>query len=191
MTYFKLPITYTNECHNIDDNIITDLELVDPENSLYKKTFNPKSKLGEKIINLWTKHYTTNTKYLEDTQNLIKKDIPQMKNIESDEYELLERIGNLKQNDTDFHEKYNYIEWKYLQNLNNNAVCMQWLSVYNMLSPVLTLAMPILFLILPFLILKIQGQNVSFSNYVELLKIVFKKHQIGKLFDIHSVSWDQ
>ena len=191
MTYFKLPITYTNECHNIDDNIITDLELVNPDNSLYKKIFNPKSKLGEKIINLWTKHYTTNTKYLEDTQTLIKKEIPQMKNIESDEYELLERIGNLKQNDTDFHEKYNYIEWKYLQNLNNNAVCMQWLSVYNMLSPVLTLAMPILFLILPFLILKIQGQNVSFSNYVELLKIVFKKHQIGKLFDIHSVSWDQ
>ena len=191
MTYFKLPITYTNECHNIDDNIITDLELVNPENSLYKKIFNPKSKLGEKIVNLWTKHYTTNTKYLEDTQTLIQKEIPQMKNIESDEYELLERIGNLKQNDTDFHEKYNYIEWKYLQNLNNNAVCMQWLSAYNMLSPVLTLAMPILFLILPFLILKIQGQNVSFSNYVELLKIVFKKHQIGKLFDIHSVSWDQ
>jgi len=76
MTYFKLPITYTNECYNIDDNIITDLELLNTENSLYKKIFNPNSKIGEKIINLWTKHYTTNTKYLEDTQLLIKKEIP-------------------------------------------------------------------------------------------------------------------
>lgn len=191
MTYFKLPITYTNECHNIDDALINDLELLNKEHSLYTKIFNPKSKLGEKMINLWAKHYTTNNKYLEDTQTLIKKEIPQMKTVETSEYELLERIQSTKTNDPDFHEKYNYIEWKSLQNLNNNSVCMQWMSVYNMLSPVLTLAMPILFLILPFLIIKIQGQSVSFSNYVELLKIMFKKHQIGKLFNIHSVPWDQ
>lgn len=191
MTYFKLPITYTNECHNIDDALINDLELLNKEHSLYKKIFNPKSKLGEKMINLWAKHYTTNNKYLEDTQTLIKKEIPQMKTVETSEYELLERIQSTKTNDPDFHEKYNYIEWKYLQNLNNNSVCMQWMSVYNMLSPVLTLTMPILFLILPFLIIKLQGQSVSFSNYVELLKIMFKKHQIGKLFNIHSVPWDQ
>ena len=191
MTYFKLPITYTNECHNIDDALINDLELLNKEHSLYTKIFNPKSKLGEKMINLWAKHYTTNNKYLEDTQTLIKKEIPQMKTVETSEYELLERIQSAKTNDPDFHEKYNYIEWKSLQNLNNNSVCMQWMSVYNMLSPVLTLAMPILFLILPFLIIKIQGQSVSFSNYVELLKIMFKKHQIGKLFNIHSVPWDQ
>ncbi len=191
MTYFKLPITYTNECYNVDNNIITDLELMNSDNSLYKRVFNPKTKLGEKIITLWTKHYTTNTQYLQDTQKLISKEIPLMKNVEEEEYELLDRIQSLKSNDVDFHEKYNYIEWKYLQHLNNNAVCMQWLSIYNMLSPVLTLAMPILFMILPFLILKIQGQNVSFSNYLELLKLVFKKHQFGKLFNIHSVSWDQ
>ena len=68
---------------------------------------------------------------------------------------------------------------------------MQWLSIYNMLSPVLTLAMPIFFLILPFFILKVQGTGISLTNYLELLKIMFQKHQFGKLFSISSASWDQ
>ena len=108
MTYFKLPITYTNECYNVDNNIITDLELMNSDNSLYKRVFNPKTKLGEKIITLWAKHYTTNRQYLEDTQKLINKEIPLMKNVEEEEYELLDRIQALKSNDVDFHEKYNY-----------------------------------------------------------------------------------
>ena len=37
MTYFKLPITYTNECYNVDNNIITDLELMNSDNFLYKR----------------------------------------------------------------------------------------------------------------------------------------------------------
>tara|TARA_B100001769_G_scaffold275316_1_gene277187 strand:- start:30401 stop:32083 length:1683 start_codon:yes stop_codon:yes gene_type:complete len=192
MTCFKLPITYIKNVHNVNDSIIEDLELsANKENSLYKKIFNPTTKMGENIINLWTKHYTSDVTFLNETQKFIKKNLPEMKKFDEDEIELHDKIQTIKINDVGFHEKYNYIEWKHLQHFNNNAFCMQLLSIYNIMSPVLTLVMPIFFLILPFVILRIQGQNVSISNYISLLKVVFKKHHIGKILTINNVPFEQ
>lgn len=191
MTYFKLPITYTDKCHNVDNNIINDLELTNSDSAAFNKVFNTTSKVSNNIINLWSKHYTTNTKYLEDTQDLLTKNIPKMKTIDSYELEMIEKLQTIKSNDADFLEKYNFIEWKYLQHLNNNSVCMQWLSLYNIVSPALTILMPIMFLILPFLILRVQGQNISVDSYVNLLKLMLKKHQFGKLMNISSASFNQ
>jgi len=48
-----------------------------------------------------------------------------------------------------------------------------------------------LFLILPFIILKIQGIPISLMKYFEVLKVLFKQHQIGQIFTIGSASWDK
>ena len=211
MTTFKLPISYVTNTYNVDTNVINDLELVDRETSLYNKVLNPTTEMGRETINIWAGKYSTNTTFLKDTQSLIEKKMPKLKDDYDKELIVWNKIMNKDANTTldkstldkstldkpntdessGFHEKYNYVEWNYLRHLNNNAVCMQWLSIYNMLSPVLTLAMPIFFLILPFFILKVQGTGISLTNYLELLKIMFQKHQFGKLFSISSASWDQ
>ena len=216
MTTFKLPISYVTNTYNVDTNVINDLELVDRETSLYNKVLNPTTEMGRETINIWAGKYSTNTTFLKDTQSLIEKKMPKLKDDYDKELIVWNKIMNKDANTTldkptldkptldkptldkptpdessGFHEKYNYVEWNYLRHLNNNAVCMQWLSIYNMFSPVLTLAMPIFFLILPFFILKVQGTDISLTNYLELLKIMFQKHQFGKLFSISSASWDQ
>jgi len=201
MTTFKLPISYVTNTYNVDTNVINDLELLNRETSLYNKVLNPSTEMGRDTIDVWASKYSTNTSFLKDTQSLIEKKMPKLKDTYEKELIVWKKMMNkddnssLDKSSTDessgFHEKYNYVEWSYLRHLNNNAICMQWLSIYNMLSPVLTLIMPIFFLILPFFILKIQGTGISLSNYLELLKIMFQKHQFGKLFTISSASWDQ
>ena len=201
MTTFKLPISYVTNTYNVDTNVINDLELLNRETSLYNKVLNPSTEMGRHTIDVWASKYSTNTSFLKDTQSLIEKKMPKLKDTYEKELIVWKKMMNkddnssLDKSSTDessgFHEKYNYVEWSYLRHLNNNAICMQWLSIYNMLSPVLTLIMPIFFLILPFFILKIQGTGISLSNYLELLKIMFQKHQFGKLFSISSASWDQ
>tara|TARA_Y100000741_G_scaffold351087_1_gene321829 strand:- start:297 stop:2018 length:1722 start_codon:yes stop_codon:yes gene_type:complete len=201
MTTFKLPISYVTNTYNVDTNVINDLELLNRETSLYNKVLNPSTEMGRDTIDVWASKYSTNTSFLKDTQSLIEKKMPKLKDGYEKELIVWKKMMNkddnssLDKSSTDessgFHEKYNYVEWSYLRHLNNNAICMQWLSIYNMLSPVLTLIMPIFFLILPFFILKIQGTGISLSNYLELLKIMFQKHQFGKLFTISSASWDQ
>jgi len=218
MTQFKLPISYVTNTYNVDINVINDLELTNRETSLYNMVLNPSTEMGCEVMKTWARQYTTNTTYLKDTQALVNKEMPELKSDYSKELEIWDNISGAKDTgakdtgardtgardtgardtgakDTSepvgFHEKFNYIEWSYLKHLNNNAVCMQWLSIYNLLSPVLTLVMPILFLILPFVILKMKGTGVTLTNYIELLKIMFRKHQFGKLFNISSASWDQ
>lgn len=201
MTTFKLPISYVTNTYNVDTNVINDLELLNRETSLYNKVLNPSTEMGRDTIDVWASKYSTNTSFLKDTQSLVEKKMPKLKDTYEKELIVWKKMMNkddnssLDKSSTDessgFHEKYNYVEWSYLRHLNNNAICMQWLSIYNMLSPVLTLIMPIFFLILPFFILKIQGTGISLSNYLELLKIMFQKHQFGKLFTISSASWDQ
>jgi DNA mismatch repair ATPase MutS len=74
---------------------------------------------------------------------------------------------------------------------NNDSQFLQWLSIYNMSSPVISLLLPILFLILPLILLKLQGVPISVLKYIEILKHLFARHSIGQLFNIGSVGWDK
>ena len=99
--------------------------------------------------------------------------------------------NNNNNEDLGFHAKYQYIDWKWLRPLNNNSQFLQWISLYNMTTPVLSLCLPIFFFILPFFILRFQGTHITFSKYFEILKVVFRRHQIGQLFSISSATWDK
>jgi len=75
--------------------------------------------------------------------------------------------------------------------LNNNNTFLQLLSIYNISSPLISLAIPILFLILPFFIIKVQGFNITIEKYIHVLKLVFKRHALGKLFQVNSANFSQ
>ena len=205
---FKLPIEYldTNSLFLLNNNIINDLELVktnsmnelattnsntllDTSNNynLYYHVFSPKTIFEKNVINKWSKYYTNNKDFLLETQELIKNYSP-FKKVEfidspkvckdSAVYNNCEKIIY----DNGFVNNYQYIDMPYLHQFNNNSIVLQALSVYNLSTPIISLAIPILFLLLPFFIIKLQGHNVTFELYLNHLKTVFSNHIIGKLF---------
>jgi hypothetical protein len=195
MTQFKLPITYLVDKRNLPQALITDLELVsDTNNSIYNKMLSPQSTLGERTINLWGKEFTWDKNYLKETQSLLKTELPTPITDCSDIILTFDEIKNSKtknDNDIGFYAQYQYIEWDFLRPLNNNSQCLQWLSLYNMASPIIALIIPILFLILPFLLLRMKGVPITMDVYIKSLKVIFSKHQLGNIFNISSVTWDK
>jgi len=197
---FRLPITFLTDKHLIKPHIKTDLELISlkGEKSLYDTVFHPKTLYGEQTVPLWAEYYTADKEFLKDSQALVKELNVKELNVkgegekivpvnEKDIHSIWQEIGT----ETGFVEKYHYMEWSRFKEFNNSAGFLQLLSLYNMTSPLLSLAVPIFFLIFPFILLKIQGIPISIGKYVEVLKMLFKQHQLGQIFTLGSVSWDK
>jgi len=172
---------------------------------LYHYIFAPKSVYGTEHLPIWSKYYTTDIEYLKQTQTLL----------EMFDNELLER--NIEQNtahtgcveaflnmrDTwkdfrgtgklhDFKEKFSYVETPFLAKLNTSSSFLQFLSLYNISSPVIALLTPLIVLIIPFFVLIMRGLSVSLTEYVDILKQIISQHSIGKLFtQFETVSIEQ
>ena len=167
------------------------------------------TEIKNNIISLWTEYYTVDKKFLKNTQKLLKR-IKENENVcanahanapanasassttddKSSKQNIYEVWDEIKK-ETGFMEKYHYIDWDKLKELNNNSQFLQLLSMYNMSSPILSLILPIFFLIIPFFILKLQGLPLTTTKYVELLKHIFRNHHIGQLFNLSSASMDK
>jgi hypothetical protein len=193
--YFQLPIKYLDKKYPINKNILEDLELIKSvdasSNSLYSHVFKPNICFGKDTLPLWGEYFTNDTVYLTDTQNLLKSyDSSSIKNFPN--FNGVKQIWDEIKSETGFREKYQYIDWPWFKHFNNNAQFLQILSIYNLTSPVLSLALPIIFLLLPFVILKIQGINLTFEKYYNAFKELVSKHPIGQLLtQFKSVGWDK
>ena len=84
--FFKLPIYYNKDKKEINTNIITDLELISTINDadssykpLYHYAFPTKTCFGKQVTEQFAQYYTTDKKFLKDTQKLLKnyKNVPE------------------------------------------------------------------------------------------------------------------
>jgi len=195
---FKLPITYLDpSCvYSLSSTVSTDLELIETKTtpSMYEYLFKPKHEFARCIMPAWSNKYTTNVDYLIETQNLIKNmnKYREKMNTYTPSSDKIFDIWNMVKTDDSFLDKYNYMEWEMLKNLNHSSGFLQTLSLINIASPLISLCIPFLFIIFPFLLLKIQGIPVSFNAYMEVLKHIAKNHFIGRtLSNLDSISWDK
>ena len=193
-TEFKLPIAYLSSSREVEPNLVTDLELITsspagaPEPGLYSHVFDASSTVfSSDTVPLWAQYYTADKTFLSDTQKLIGRDFT---TFDSSYVEMKSIWGEMRA-ETGFCEKYQYIDWSWLEYLNHNATFLQVLSMYNMASPAFSLALPVFLLIMPFFLLRAQGRKVSISDYYEALKHVLRNHQIGQIFSVSSASWDK
>jgi len=193
---FKIPIIYNNEKIELNSNIITDLELIktiDPScNSMYEFTFQPKTVFGKKILEQYPSYYTTDISFLKDNQSLLKNYKSTPDEIFKPDYEnIIELWDNIK-NETGFKEKYQYIDWPFWEKYNKNDLFLQILSIYNLSSPVLSLLFPLIILVIPFFVIQAKGISLTFTEYVNILKIIASNHAIGRLFTkFNSVKIDE
>lgn len=207
---FKLPISYLNEdeLYNISETVSNDLELArtnidSSENNTkcmyeYLCQTNTETGFSKYLIPSISNKYTTNTEFLKDTQEILKsKNIFEnftsiTENTSKISSEKMEEIWKVLKYDDNFLEKYSYIDWEMFKYLNKTQSFMQVLTFINILSPVLSLFIPIMLLVFPFLLLKIQQIPISFYTYLETLKTIAKDHFIGKtLFSLEALTVDK
>lgn len=201
--HFKMPIFYNEKKISLKENIITDLELINSidssSNSIYSYVFDNSNTFSKKCIEQVTQYYTTDVDFLKDTQQLIKtyKKIPENDNNNgnnniSSKYTNITEIWKEIKNDPSFKEKYYYLDWPMLEFLNKSETFLQWMSIYNIASPVISFFIPIIILIVPFFIIKLKGLSLTISEYIEVLKTIISNHAIGKLFtEFNNVEFSQ
>lgn len=189
---FKLPIALQESKRLVPSSVRDDLELDKTQNGDGPPTFerivgSHSTEFGKLTMPLWTQYYTDDVAFLRDTQRLFTSGLPKLES----RYEAMAEVWSDIQQETNFHERYQFIEWEWLESLNHNPSFLQALSMYNMGSPLLSLALPVLLMVTPLFILRSQGRSVSFTDYFSALKRVLRNHQIGQLFTVGSASWDK
>lgn len=186
-TYFQLPISYNDKKMNISDSIKDDLELSDAKNnnSLYNSLFTNDHLYARQTSDLWNEYYTNDKKFLKDSQKLYMK-------THKTNTKMLECWAHLK-GDHEFRDRYQFINMKYLEFLNNSSIFLQLVSVYKFASPLISLIYPIFILFIPLLILKYyNGIDVPLSQYYSIMKIFIMNNSLVKLFTDFSLrNWRQ
>jgi hypothetical protein len=180
-------------------------DAADAVNGLYHYVFSPKSVYGTEHLPIWSKYYTTDIEYLKHTQTLLEmfdNELLERCIAQNTEHTTsIEAFSNMKATWTelrgtgkihDFKEKFSYIETPFLSKLNTSSSFLQFLSLYNISSPVIALLTPIIVLIIPFFVLLMRGLGVSFSEYIDILKQIISQHSVGKfLTQFDTVSIEQ
>lgn len=189
-TWFKLPVYYNGAKASLNHTIVQDLELVETHDAsctpLYSLCFRQDNDVAKALNPQLAEHYTTDVAFLKDSQQLLKTYTPS--GVRYTDYSpnykhILDLWNELKgQSANHFKEKFYFVEQEWLEFLNRSEWFLQFMSVYNLLSPIISLIVPILILILPFFILKLNGIHITIAKYIETLKEVASQNAIGKLF---------
>ena len=187
--FFKLPIYYNDKKIKLKPNITDDLELVKTVDvsggePIYNYFFNSDNELSQTLISQISQYYTTDTNFLTESQELLK-DYKKIENKYVDyspNYKNIIDIWNEIKSESDFKEKYYYIDWDVLEFLNKSEQFLQFMSLYNMASPVISLFIPIIILIIPFFVIRMKGLTLTLTEYGEVLRGLAETHAIGKLF---------
>lgn len=183
--HFTLPILYNPVHQKLDEHIVKDLELKESTDglsmSIYDHFCNPSDCFSKQLLNFLPSYYTTDSKYLKDTQHILKtlEEIPN--DSECFGQTFLTMYDEVKR-DKSFRDKYCYLDWDHLVFLNKCDWFMQFMSLYNISSPLLSFFFPIILLIVPFFVIKAKGHDISIDEYTTVLKEVISNHAIGKVF---------
>ena len=101
------------------------------------------------------------------------------------------KIYSTKINPDDFREKYNYIGWDRLEFINKSSEALQYISIYNISSPLLSLLLPLIMLLIPFFMIRIQNNAFTWELYYNCLQQILRNHSLGQLFYFGSASLDK
>lgn len=199
---FKLPIHYNEKCQKVSNNIMENLELkstIDPSsNSIYSYVFNTtkENEFSSSLISQLAESYTTDIDFLKDNQTLLTTFAEQQRErkttITIENYKEIISLWHEIKNDAEFKAKYYYLDWARLEFMNKSHQYLQIMSMYNLLSPLISFIMPVIILIVPFFVIKMKGHEVTMAEYLEVLKVVIKNNAIGRLFtDFQEVELSQ
>jgi DNA mismatch repair ATPase MutS len=143
--------------------------------------------MGEKLLDLWKESYSYDKRFLTQSQDLYKT-------LNLSPYEQLDNTTtdwNTFKEQTNFLDKYNYLDWSHFLFLNNNSMFLQCSCINTILSPIMTIILPILLCIIPFIILKMRNKKLTLDQYYGMLKHILSRHPLGKIFELKTANTKQ
>lgn len=179
LSVYKIPIHYDGNKKKLHDSIIEDLEL---NKSVYNTLCNNQSsKICTTFIRVVSEYYTNDKLFLKDNQKTI-----QMMNTKSNyccpqQTDLIMSFLEDTINDDYFIEKFTYIDIDCLSFLNENETFMKFYSFIGISSPIFALLSPLFVLITPFIMLKLNGVEISYSTYIQILGDIIQSKVFGKV----------
>lgn len=182
-TTFKLPIEYldTKYVHNLPEVVIDDLELVNAPAAtpMYDILLKPQHSFAKSIINKWKAKFSSDALFIKESQEVLKNvsRVP----VSCDTTSLTEIWKDLYET-PNFNDRYSYIDIKHFHFVNQHSTFMGVWTIINLLSPVMSIMLPLILMVAPFVLLKIQRVPITFDVYMTTLKEMAKKHAVGKAF---------
>jgi hypothetical protein len=194
------PNVYSGGCAKTPDSVLSGCSLPSKDNgvcstghstaSIYEHFICPTNIFAGEMTREIQKRYTTNVPFLKDTQQVLSETTKYTSSVQ--EYmtnEMPDFQPNAKtllllwketKEDANFLDKYSYLEWSLLEHLNHSAEFLQIFSLMNILSPIFTLIIPLLFLVFPFVLLRLKQIEITMEQYIDTLRDIAKHHFIGK-----------
>ena len=178
--YFKIPMYYNTKKKQINSNIIQDLELTETIDSscvpiydyfVFNKdeTKEQKNVVNSKILEQISEQYTTDVDYLKDQQKLLQNYQSLPKKQSSNKF-YIDMFDEIKLN-LSFKDKYGFIDWDMFEYLNRSQIFLTGLSLYNIISPLISLLIPIFIPLLIFATSAIESASMLLPYHQQLATI--------------------
>jgi len=185
---FKHPIEYNTDKKNLDDALIDDLNL----KQLNEMIFSPKTCLERINLESSLSTYTTDVIYLKDTQRLIEKLSFEKDDENENDIDKLSDLWLTNFHDKHFKHSFGFIDYPLFNWLNENEIFLSFLSIYNILCPILTMLLPFVMILIPFFIIQLHGIEITFETYFTLLGQISEGNAMGRLFfNFHSSKMEE
>ncbi len=185
---FRLPITYQppDTVHAISETVIADLEMND---GMTAHLLRPEHEFASQLLVANNKQITSHIPFLRDTQTILSTVRP---GLGGTNCETMKEIWKDIKLETNFLEKYSFVDWDILKHFNKSPMFLQVMAIVNMGAPVMSFIVPFLFFVFPFLLLKLQGIPITFATYLDVLKDIARHHFIGTMINsLQSISWEK
>jgi hypothetical protein len=188
---FRLPIFYNKLKCSVSEEIITELEL----EKVYEVVCPVTNFHDRVVLKDMSETYTTDVKYLQDTQELVTKYKsslglkggkepltlePATTTTTSSHYDTVIELEQELQIDQ-LLSKYGLIDYEHFEFLNNLENVLQAITMYVLISPLLTVATPIIIFIIPFFILQLRYNDLTWELYVTILKDIGKTNPLIRM----------
>ena len=206
---FQLPITYLDEEQfPLSPTVASDLELLptssntntnqnqntNTQNPTHKTIYDhlllteTASPFAKQMTANWAQQFTTNTNYLQETQQIILN-LPTTPETTSQEppvpqHQNLQEIQPTWEEITltqDFKEKFNYLDVNYLEPFNQNALFLECLNLIHLSTPIFSFLMFIFFILLPIFLITYSKTPFSVDAYVQHMASLAKVSFMGKM----------
>lgn len=205
---FQLPITYLapEHIHHLSPTVATDLELEVSSEKDHKTMYhylllandNGESEtFSTQMTKEHAKYFTTHVPFLTDTQRIIQNlPMPSGDEVVLEEsvdgglgVDVVVAAGKTPIQKTweeitltkDFKEKFNFVEFKQLEQFNRSSMFLECLSLMHLSSPIFSVLFFIIFLIAPIALMTMTKTPFSMDNYFFHLAGFSKVSFLGKM----------
>jgi MutS domain V len=180
-TVFKLPIQFNDKKKEVSETLLQELEMIhssidSDEIPIYEKISCARSHISKQILKPFARTYTTDVMFLKDMQTFVKNNHLKVKNLDE-----IWSFWKENKNEKDFKTKYSYVDWKIIEWLNDSETFLLCVSLFNISSPLISLMLPLIGLLIPFFIIQVQGVEITFEKYLEILFEISEGNAVYKL----------